>query len=192
MKVEQERLYYDDEVGLVLHDDITLEQALEVGELLGRVAKGHQWWIGDLLVEAEKRWGEESAQLEATIGLAPHTLQNYQWVAEHVERARRRENLTWSHHAEIARLTPKQQAEALDRAEADCWTVRQLRDYVAITYPQQREPGEPIPGLEPGEEEDVQRRLERIEAAMTAGDDVDREDIAWLVHIVKRLTRGGR
>jgi hypothetical protein len=43
------------------------------------------------------------------------------------ETSRRRELLSWSHHAEVAALDPEDQNHLLDLAESEGWTVKQTR-----------------------------------------------------------------
>lgn len=176
---------------LVLDPGIAFDEYLEVCAALGAIARGHQWWIGDALVDGEERFGEEFAQGEGELGLEPRTAANYRWVAASVEASRRREDLSWSHHAEVARLAPADQRRMLKWAADTGATVRQLRDAVALEFPDGA--GEPLPGLGPEEESDVQRRLEEIERRLEAGDGLDdswRGDVAYLIGLAKRLTRG--
>ena len=46
------------------------------------------------------------------------------WVAHKFEISRRRENLSFSHHAEVTALEPAEQDDWLDRAEAEKWARR--------------------------------------------------------------------
>lgn len=175
--------------------ELTLDEARDVARALGAMARGHQWWIGDLLVHSEERFGEEFAQLEAELELEPRTVANYRWVAGSVKASRRREALSWSHHAEVGRLTATQQKKALERAEKDGMTVRELRDYVSTTWPAPEQTELPIPGPEPTalEEGEIQRRIERVELALEAGDVAPAiaGDVRWLLELAKRLTRHG-
>jgi hypothetical protein len=172
---------------------LTIDEARDVARSLGAMARGHQWWIGDLLVYGEEQFGEEFAQIEAELELEPRTAGNYRWVADKVAATRRRDDLSWSHHAEVARLKPAAQKTLLKWAADEKATVRDLRIRVAIEFPQAAgEPREPLPGLEPAEEHDVQKRLELIERALEAGNMVDLDDVRWLLLLAKRLTRGGR
>lgn len=190
------------ELQLDIPDDVTFDEWEDLLRGLGAMARSHQWWVGDAVVFGENRFGEEHAQALEALGLEPKTAQNYAYVAANVEVSRRREDLTWSHHAEVARLGKQAQRDALARAASEGWTVRQLRDYVAMTYPQSG--GEPL-FSEPGRDDDVetQRRLEEIEQRIEELDRTDRyghraritaehlADVVWLLGLAKRLTRGG-
>lgn len=115
---------------------LDVERALELARSIGHVARSHQWWAGDLLVAAEAALGEDEwPQVEAELGVEPKTSINWAYVARNVERDRRREELTFSHHAEVARLSPAQQVAMLDSAVAGRWSVRELRGQVAKDHP---------------------------------------------------------
>jgi hypothetical protein len=57
----------------------------------------------------------------------PKTLRNIRWVAASIEPARRRGQLSYSHHELIAGLEVGEQEHWLERAEADRLTVEDLR-----------------------------------------------------------------
>jgi hypothetical protein len=61
-------------------------------------------------------------------GYDDQTLMNMVYVATRFEVSRRREKLSWSHHAEVAALDREEQEWWLDRAGAGRLTVRGLRD----------------------------------------------------------------
>jgi hypothetical protein len=66
-----------------------------------------------LLKSKEYGTGRESAE---KIGVEYQTCRNLAWVAGEVELSRRRDNLSFSHHAEIADLPPAKQDKWLARA----------------------------------------------------------------------------
>lgn len=119
--------------GLTLPDSLQFEDWERVGLLLDYIGQAHQWWRGDWLRFGERKYGEMYAQaLGDPSGPAYQTLANEVYVASRVEFSRRRENLKWSHHAEVAPLSPDEQDEWLDRAEAEHMTQKELR--TAIGY----------------------------------------------------------
>src|SRR6185437_16632391 len=65
-----------------------------------------------------------------SVGLDYQTLRNYAWVARQVELWRRREKLSFQHHAEVASLPPDQQDVWLDRAQTERWSRNQLRRHL--------------------------------------------------------------
>ncbi|NKQ24053.1 LmbU family transcriptional regulator [Streptomyces galbus] len=60
-------------------------------------------------------------------GLDYQTLRNYAWVARHFELWRRRETLSFGHHAEVASLPSAEADSWLDQAEQHGWSRNQLR-----------------------------------------------------------------
>ena len=127
----------------VIDPKLTIEQAGEI--LANAVSMGDtvRWWVGDLLLYAESRWGEESAQLLDATRLSEHQLTKYRWVAEKVRPSLRRENLSFSHHELVAAQTPDDQARLLAMAEAGGQSVAQfreaIRDHKAL-FEEQRPP----------------------------------------------------
>jgi hypothetical protein len=55
------------------------------------------------------------------------TLMNMVYVASSVDPSRRREALSWSHHAEVAALPPEEQERWLARVEENRLSVHDLR-----------------------------------------------------------------
>jgi N6-adenosine-specific RNA methylase IME4 len=115
---------------LELPDDLPYDRWLSLGETLKRMEKSVQWWIGDWLRFGERRYGEMYSQaLEAT-DYSYQALNDMKWVANAVEPSLRQENLSWSHHKEIAALPTEQAQELLEKAETDRLSVRELRSEV--------------------------------------------------------------
>lgn len=187
---------------LTIGKPLTLDKFRELLAGLDAMAVGHQFWVGDAAVYGEEHFDEHDFHqaVADALTLEPHTITNYRWVAKSVEPSRRREELTWSHHAEVARLTPAQQAAMLKRAVDKAWGVRELRDAVALKYPQAgdtREPHEPSE-LTPADEALINRRLEGLDVALenarAAGElwheHVELEDVQWLHSLARSLMRG--
>ena len=128
---------------------------VSVGQDLLRVSSASAWWLGDWLVYGQRAYRQRyMAALEST-PLDYQTLRNYAWVARHVEMSRRRDKLSFQHHAEVAALPPDEQHRWLERAEERGWSRNELRRRLAA----ERRPGAPM--IEP---ESVVVRL-RIEGA---------------------------
>jgi hypothetical protein len=107
--------------------DIQLNEWAAVGRRLGRIALGSQWWIGDWVRYGCARWGERYTAAARITGYDVHSLRNMVWIASCFEPSRRRDNLSWSHHASIATLEPAEQDRWLDRAIAEKLSVSDLR-----------------------------------------------------------------
>lgn len=117
--------------GLIFAEGTTFEDWIAVGRALRAITAAIQWLVGDWLHYGEARFGEQFAQYADLIGVRKKTLQNWAWVSGRVPLSRRRENLSWAHHAEVAALPPDEQERWLAAAEMHGWTRRQLR--AAIT-----------------------------------------------------------
>jgi N6-adenosine-specific RNA methylase IME4 len=117
-------------VGLDLPPDLTFEQWNGIGAALQGVSKSVQWWIGDWLRYGERRWGEMYAQAVEDTGRSAGGLRNAKFVAEaFADLSRRRDELTWSHHAEVAGRADAD--ELLDAAARDNLSTRELRTEVS-------------------------------------------------------------
>jgi hypothetical protein len=110
------------------HQTISFAEWMEHGRRLGRLGRGIGWWIGDWLRFGNAAYGERYAPAARATGYDRQSLMNMVYVASSIEPSRRRENLSWSHHAEIAALEPADQDRWLERAERDRLSVRCLRE----------------------------------------------------------------
>jgi hypothetical protein len=100
---------------------------LRQGRWLGALGRASGWWIGDWVRYGNARYGERYALAARITGYDPHSLMNMAYVASHFEMSRRREKLSFSHHAELAALPHEVQERWLDRAEREHLSVRRLR-----------------------------------------------------------------
>jgi hypothetical protein len=104
--------------GLVLPEDLTFEECRDIGLALGRDGTRHNWEVGDWWAFVEHHYGKRTAIVEADdwTGPAFQTCANLARVARAFETSRRREALSFSHHAELASVTisPKKADELLD------------------------------------------------------------------------------
>ena len=107
----------------------TWAEDVRFGRGLAGIGRALPWIIGDWILHMEQKYGERYAQAVEEIGLAPHTAQNYTWVAERFrDHSRRRERLSFSHHEVVASLESVEQDRWLDQAEQEGWTRTQLRE----------------------------------------------------------------
>lgn len=113
--------------GLIIPPGMEFERWQQLGSDLRKAAKGIQFWIGDWIRYGEHEYGDRYTQAIQATGKDAQTLMNYVYVAEHVEISRRRENVDFSIHAEVASLPPKEQEKILSKAAAGEPTVRDVR-----------------------------------------------------------------
>ena len=101
---------------LELRPDLSEEEWIEVGRLLGRGAQGVQWAIGDWINYGVDRsyvpQGKYDLASDLT-GMAKEWLYVCAWVARSIEPSDRRADLTFTHHKQIASLKPSIERSAL-------------------------------------------------------------------------------
>jgi N6-adenosine-specific RNA methylase IME4 len=102
-----------------LPSDLSETEWREAGAILGRVEHSVSWWLGDWWAFGENRYGDRKAIVEADDweGPAYQTCRNAASIAGAFELSRRRDNLSFSHHAEVVRRPPKEADRLLDWAE---------------------------------------------------------------------------
>jgi hypothetical protein len=106
---------------------ISLSQWVADGQRLGAIGRGVNWWLGDWLRFGNMKFGERYVRASRITGYDVQTLMNMVYVATRFDSDRRRERLSWSHHAELAALSLQEQEEWLTRAENERLSVRDLR-----------------------------------------------------------------
>jgi hypothetical protein len=99
----------------------------EIGVKVGTCANATSWWLGDWLVFGRMKYGRRYKQAIAATGLEYQTLRNYAVVARRFDMSRRRDTLTFQHHAEVCALPDEEQDRWLDRAAAGGWSRNDLR-----------------------------------------------------------------
>lgn len=116
---------YPDRMGLVIDRKLDWEQCQALVDHINLAQVAIQWWVGDLLNYTNGLFGEEYMQLFSKWD--EHTFDNWQWVAGAIPLSRRREKLSWSHHATVAGLIHERQDYFLSSAEQNDWSVSELR-----------------------------------------------------------------
>ncbi len=106
---------------------LSFAQWVRHGRKLGLMGRNVGWWLGDWLRFGNAAYGERYVGASRVTGYDVQTLMNMVYVASHIEHSRRREALSWSHHAEVACLSAAEQDAWLDRAEEERLSVRCLR-----------------------------------------------------------------
>ena len=114
-------------LGLQVVGTPTYEQWEAYGGVLWTLGQAAQWAIGDWIEYGEATYGEKYTQAEALTKRSPDSLMNLAYVARRFPISRRRENLGWSFHAEVASLTPEEADAVLTRAEAEGWSRADVR-----------------------------------------------------------------
>lgn len=107
--------------------DLVLSEWLWHGQRLGAIGRGVAWWIGDWVNYGNTCFGEKYLRASRVTGYDVQSLMNMAYVASRFSISRRREKLSWSHHAEIAALSVDDQERWLDAADEQRLSVRRLR-----------------------------------------------------------------
>ncbi len=118
--------------GAVATRDATFEEWEAVLKWAQDVEKASPFWVGDLIAYGEHKYGEMYAQALDATDSSYGTLANAAWVAGHVESSRRRENLSFAHHQEVAPLAPAEQVAWLDKCEVEGLSHKQLRIQIKV------------------------------------------------------------
>ena len=112
---------------LVINDNPTSEEMQGIINGVIGMEDGINWWIGDAILIAEEFFPETYAQFFPE-GERANKFANQRWVANKIPAYRRKPGLSWSHHAEVAGQTKDVQDSLLERAEAEGWTVQDMKN----------------------------------------------------------------
>lgn len=113
--------------GWQLPEQLNFEDWLACGQLLNRIEGSVQWWRGDWWAYGSNRKYGDGEEIAAKADLDYGTVRNYASVARAFELSRRRDNLSFSHHAQVMDAAPEERDRWLDRADREKWSVSQLR-----------------------------------------------------------------
>ncbi len=115
------------QVGWTPKGELGIAEWSAVGRRFGEIGRCSQWWLGDWIHYGNLRFGERYSRAAKLTGYDAQSLMNMVYVASRFEISRRRENLSWSHHATLAALERESQEHWLDRAAAEHMSVADLR-----------------------------------------------------------------
>ena len=130
-----EMVKYQD-LGLSINRELSWDDADLVQHVLTRYTKNLSWYWGDYLNYIEQVWPETYPQLIPEDVGSSKTLANWKWVSSRIPIADRRKELSFSHHAEVARCEHRIRDEYLEMAIQENWTISQMR--VAVRGPREK------------------------------------------------------
>jgi N6-adenosine-specific RNA methylase IME4 len=109
----------------------SLDEHESVGVFIKRTHQASGWWLADWLRYGDSRgdWQERLDQVVDAGAMSAKTAANVRAIGA-IEPSRRRESVSFSHHAEVAGLAPAEQSHWLERAELEGWTQRELRQNI--------------------------------------------------------------
>jgi hypothetical protein len=176
--------------GIVIRaGELNWEQLETLWNTVQGLHQSSMFFIGDVMLAAEGRFGEEMAQL--AIDYRPETIRNALWVAKSIPIPRRR-SLPFSYHQAVASLEPQEQDELLDlveekrRLHEDFHTVdlknlirerkqaRRSNSGPGVIFP--NDDSDPTRGGQQGGAEDAERGFGTYNPAGEPGDDIEDED----------------
>ena len=155
--------------GLTITGDMPYERWEFLGQKLREFEGSVMWWIGDWLNYGEAAYGEKYSQALETTDYAYRTLAQAAWVAKAVQFSSRLENLSWSHHQEVASLEPDEQDAILGKATEHGMSRKELREFVRIYKRKQTQPAELPAGVFSCIEADPPWALDASEAKSAIG-----------------------
>ncbi len=124
--------------GLVISGPISFHRWELAGHRLISFAESTAWWIADWLAYGESSFHDRYREAVERTSLSYQTLRNYTWVARRFDLSRRRDNLSFGHHAEVAALEPPEQDYWLRKAEELGWSRNQLRSNVRASLKERK------------------------------------------------------
>jgi hypothetical protein len=116
--------------GLIISGPISFHRWEQAGHQLISFAESTAWWIADWLAYGESSFHDRYREAVERTSLSYQTLRNYVWIARRFDLSRRRDNLSFGHHAEVAALDRPEQDYWLRKAEEFGWSRNQLRSNV--------------------------------------------------------------
>ncbi len=128
--------------GITPIGDPTFEEWLSCGEFINNADKSVHFWIGDWLNYGEAKWGQMYEQAIERTGLDYGTLRNDKYVASQVQLSRRRDNLSFGHHQEVASYGAHEQEILLERAETLGLSRNEFRRRKDSLLPKGVQPGQ--------------------------------------------------
>ncbi len=114
-------------VSLDLADKVSWDTFAALCTYLGNLRNATAFWIGDALNFGDTVFGFDASQAEAFLGRSPETLRRWQWTCEKVAKSRRRVGLSFTHHENVASLSPAEQGRWLDHSEQHGLSANELR-----------------------------------------------------------------
>lgn len=101
-----------------------------IGRKVGSQANASCWWLGDWLAFGRFKYGRRYKEAIAATGLDYQTLRNYAAVARRFDPSRRRVEVSFQHHAEVASLPNDEQNRLLALAASLGWSRNELRRHI--------------------------------------------------------------
>ncbi|APU21378.1 LmbU family transcriptional regulator [Actinoalloteichus sp. GBA129-24] len=126
---------------------IAFDKWVGIGSYLSNAISASTWCLGDWLVYGEESFSGRYRDATEFTSLDYQTLRNHAWVARRFPISRRRETLSFTHHAEVASLSEPEQDFWLRKADECGWSAKRLRREVRASLQErvigdEQDPGE--------------------------------------------------
>lgn len=181
--------------GLQLPKQLPFERWVGIGRQLSAACTSAAWCLGDWLAFGQRAYADRYQQAIEQTSLDYQTLRNYSWVASRFALGRRRNTLSFGHHAEVAARPEPEQDYWLRKAEEHRWPVKRLRREIRTSL-EQRESGQQDQGAESQDEPDsVGRRLQirlspaQLQSCQAAADKAGLSIEAWTIRAIDEAAR---
>lgn len=122
---------------LIIPENMSKRRWLQLGSGIRTIEKSVDTWFNDWCNFGIRKGyagrfevGNIYTELELLTGLSRKTLQDRKYVETNVDSSRRCEDLTISHHREMASLPPEKQEEFLEKASREHLSRNQLRQQI--------------------------------------------------------------
>ncbi|MFI0813204.1 LmbU family transcriptional regulator [Streptomyces echinatus] len=166
--------------GLRLPEGLSLDSWCELGGRILTVSDSSAWWIGDWLVFGQEQYANRYRQAMKQTSLDYQTLRNYAWIARKFKPSRRREELTFQHHVEVAALPWVEQDHWLDFAVRFKWSRNELRRQIKASESSE------VEGVDVREVQ-VHLRMDevRVRSWQDTADQSNRSLEDWMAHVLE-------
>lgn len=153
--------------GLIFPERMAFERWVGIGSYLSHVISASAWCLGDWLVYGEGRFNDRYRNAIEMTSLDYQTLRNHAWVARRFPMSRRRDRLSFTHHAEVAALLEPEQDVWLRKAEEQGWSVKRLRREVKASSQERTADDDIKPGNGHSDREVIKGQSQKGEAVVS-------------------------
>ncbi len=115
---------------LRLPRDLPFEQYVRLGRNIRMLRDASKWWLGDWIIFGEDTYDEKYSQAVEVTDYSLGYLRNIVYTCRNVAPSRRRDDLSFSHHMEVAKLNARDQRRWLGRAVREELSEAVLRELI--------------------------------------------------------------
>ena len=87
------------------------------------------WWIGDIIVYGEQRFGDDIYQVFDPDYVSESLLERCVWMSRQYKPQDRNPSLSWTHHKEVASFPHAVRMAILAKAAMNNWGTTEIREY---------------------------------------------------------------